>query len=274
MADLANLLHPTLDGLRANLRAYLFEYMVGCGKVPGTAGASPGAASGHDRKLPAETVRGGALPTCDRTARGPRTRVCGGMARRRWRVLRPRSGWIIGTRTRCALGSWPNAALKVSASKTRRCVLGPVVAVAATVEAAASTAQRGEVHARRVHRRGSTGGCRRSGACAPPRSCRAEGVHLLGGVLQGDDQVSRRLRQAGACLVGGSGVRPSGQANHRYFLGESLQRAALRAVEATIARDPEVTSQHLVLALLQQPAVVAAVEGSRDQYRAGPRACL
>ncbi len=92
---------------------------------------------------------------------------------------------------------------------------------------------------------------------------RAEDVHLLGGVLQGDVQVSRRLRQAGLASSAVVASCPRARPDHRYFLGESLQRAALRArVEATIARDPEVTSQHLVLALLQQPAVVAAVEAA------------
>lgn len=67
MADLASLLHPTLDSLRANLRAYLFEYVVGCGKE----GAGHcwrityDAANGHDRASLQKQFAGVLCPTCD-----------------------------------------------------------------------------------------------------------------------------------------------------------------------------------------------------------------
>lgn len=66
MQHLAELLHPTLDRLRANLRAYLFEYVVGCGK-PGAEHCwrvSYDEAFGHDQTSLQMLFAGLGCPAC------------------------------------------------------------------------------------------------------------------------------------------------------------------------------------------------------------------
>ncbi len=67
MAHLASLLHPTLDSLRSNLRAYLFEYVVGCEKQGSEHcwRITCDQANGHDRASLQKQFTGLRCPTCD-----------------------------------------------------------------------------------------------------------------------------------------------------------------------------------------------------------------